>query len=545
MSSLLFPGRHLVNTRFQADYLQTILNREPADIPELQPGRVEVKGKLDRVIFAITSSNQDNSRYNPIPFHLRAIGVDRFARQLQQSVPFTYRIIGIPHYGHTQNFAAFTLKEILAQTEQDESLRPDNTVVLCSTPEVAQLYTQLGYAVAPAERAAGALRPAVPIDLIRAIGTDSGRWQDIPIVLSDLSMATRTLFEDSPEVPRRIARIYRDPLTTQEGSLTEQRNYNTYARGMNGTIRNKYLDIRDAIRSGRIVDEGCADGALLVEIARDFPDSDLFGIDLSAEFAARFQERKRSGEFGNVYTCFYLRNLLDPILEPESIDTTICNSTLHELWSYAEQEKTVRAYLAQKYAQLQPGGRLIVRDVVGPEQGDSLVLLRCWADDGEERAPAEVPPGRPPELLKALSTRSRFRLFLEDFLRELRASGRRTAETCVVCRETSEGFVLPLRAAAEFLSKKDYTDNWSSEMNEEFCFWSYSRWREVLREVGFNVLEEGAQGKSASRVYANPWIVENRYRNQVQLFAADTGKQLEYPPTNMVLVAEKPLWGSA
>jgi hypothetical protein len=33
---------------------------------------------------------------------------------------------------------------------------------------------------------------------------------------------------------------------------------------MNEIIRLKYLDIQKAIRSGRIVDEGCADGALLV-----------------------------------------------------------------------------------------------------------------------------------------------------------------------------------------------------------------------------------------------------------------------------------------
>lgn len=84
----------------------------------------------------------------------------------------------------------------------------------------------------------------------------------------------------------------------------------------------------------------------------------------------------------------------------------------------------MRGYLAQKYAQLQPAGRLIVRDVVGPEQSDTLVVLRCRADDGEERAPGDVPPSRPAELLKALSTRSRFRLFLEDFLRDLRGSGR-------------------------------------------------------------------------------------------------------------------------
>jgi tRNA G46 methylase TrmB len=76
-------------------------------------------------------------------------------------------------------------------------------------------------------------------------------------------------------------------------------------------------------------DQGCADGALLAEVSHDFPDSDLFGIDLSSEFASRFQERQRAGEFGGAYVHFFHRNLLDRIFEPESIDTTICNSTLH------------------------------------------------------------------------------------------------------------------------------------------------------------------------------------------------------------------------
>jgi hypothetical protein len=352
MSTLLFPGRHLVNTRFQADYLASLLGRAPAELPDLLAGGAVPTSPIDRVVFAITSSNQENSRYNPVPFHIRAIGVDRFARALLAAPgahAFTYRIVGIPHYGHTTNFAAFTLKEIDCQSEPPEPLAPENTLVLCSTPEVMRLYAGLGFSLAPAEHAANTnaagTPPAVPLDLVRVIGVTGEAWADAPLVRAELAEATRSLFADFPEVPRRIARIYQDPLTNQDGSLTEKRNYATYARGMNEILRLKYLDIRDAIRPGRIADEGCADGGLLAEIAGDFPDSDLYGIDLSAEFAARFQERKRSGDFAGVYACFHLRNLLDPLFEPASIDTTICNSTLHELWSYAGQEKTVRRYL--------------------------------------------------------------------------------------------------------------------------------------------------------------------------------------------------------
>ena len=540
MSTLLFPGRHLVNTRFQAEYLRQMIGREPARIDGLRRGSIVPASPITRVVFALTSSNQDGSRFNPVPFHIRAIGVDRFARELQATTVFTYRIVGIPHYGYTANFAAFTLKEIADQTEERERLAPENTVLLCSTPEVIALYLEQGFSVAPAELEARP-RPPTPIDLVRAMGESRTHWSEIPVVQSDLASASRSLFTDFPEIPRRIARIYRDPLTNQEGSLTEQRNYNSYARGMNEILRLKYLDIRDAIRPGRIVDEGCADGGLLAEIARDFRDSDLYGIDLSAEFAARFQERKRAGDFGDVYTCFHLRNVLDPIFEPASVDTTICNSTLHELWSYAEQEKTVRAYLARKLEQLRPGGRLIVRDVVGPENGAMSVLLTCAADDGEEVAPEAVPAPRPALALQRMSTRSRFRLFARDFLAEQRTKGRRRPEAELTFVETTEGFRLSLRAAAEFLSKKDYVDNWRSEMNEEFCFWSFSRWRRVLGEIGFRVLEPGPNG-GGSRAYANPWIIEHRYRGHVRLAPVGAPDQtLDFPPTNMVLVAEKPI----
>ena len=211
-----------------------------------------------------------------------------------------------------------------------------------------------------------------------------------PVGSGNLAHSHASLFEDFPEVPQRIARLYQDPLTNQEGSLTATRNYSLYARGMNEIIRLKYLDIRHGIKPGRIVDEGCADGALLAEISRDFPDSDLFGIDLSSEFAGRFHERQRAGEFGGAYVHFFHRNLLDRLFEPDSIDTTICNSTLHELWSYAEQEQTVRNYLAEKFRQLRPSGQLIIRDVVGPEDSDREILLWCSDCDGENPTLAEL-----------------------------------------------------------------------------------------------------------------------------------------------------------
>jgi SAM-dependent methyltransferase len=362
-------------------------------------------------------------------------------------------------------------------------------------------------------------------------------------VKTQLASSHFELFEDFPEVPRRIARIYQDPLTNQEGSLTDTRNYSTYARGMNHIIRMKYLDIREAIRPGRIADEGCADGALLAEISRDFPDSDLFGIDLSAEFAGRFHERQRAGEFGGAYVHFFHRNLLERIFEPETIDTTICNSTLHELWSYGHQESTVRAYLAEKLRQLRPGGRLVIRDVVGPENAERQVLLHCDTQDGQALASDEwkAHQRRPEDWLRSLSTASRFIVFAHDFLSCRQGKIPAVSfETC--CQGGLPCFKTSLRSAAEFLSKKDFVDNWESELKEEFCFWSFSHWKQVLTETGFQVLENTSEPAKGARVYTNPWIVQNRFDPHAKLFSPD-GAVLPWPPTNMVLAAEKPAAG--
>lgn len=535
MNYLLFPGRHLVNTRFQEAYLQRVLSTPPKQLPGFIAGRTDLDGPPNEIIFAITSANQENSRLNPIPFHVRAMGVDRFAREFRQRLSFRFRVIGIPHYGHTQNFAEFTVKEIAHQTEQAIKLTPENCLVLCSTPEVIRLYQALGFAIALAESAEPEPKPVTPIEMIREIGARGADWANGPLVKTQLAASHQSLFNDLPEVPQRIARLYQDPLTNQEGSLTATRNYSAYARGMNEIIRLKYLDIRGGIKPGRIVDEGCADGALLAEISRDFPDSDLFGIDLSAEFAGRFHERQRAGEFGGAYVHFFHRNLFDRIFETDSIDTTLCNSTLHEIWSYGDGEKSVRRYLGEKFHQLRPGGRLLIRDVVGPEDGDSEVLLFCADNDGQNLPADELSAhrGREADWLQSLSTRSRFQLFAKDFL-----GGRRPFAFAEVQRNGQTLFRLTLRQAAEFLSKKDYADNWSSEMNEEFCFWSFSKWKSVLGEIGFRVLENPNNPSEGSRAYTNPWVVEHRYRDRVKLLQAN-GTQCDWPPTNMVLIAEK------
>lgn len=554
MTTLLFPGRHLLNTTFQAQYLREVLQMPLSELEFVEGVAPPYDEPINSIVFAVTSSNQQHSRYNPIPFHVRAIGVDRFARALQQAFDFDYRIVGIPHYGPTPRFAEFILKEIAEQSEGELQLDPQNCVVLCSTPGVFTLFRQLGFSVLPAEHGAGEPQPEAPAQIMQKVVAAGEKWPQDREIRQKLAPATYDLWRDFPDVPRRVLRLWRDPLLTDEGSLTETRDYFSYALEMgNEAIMDvKYRDIEEVIVPGKIADEGCADGALLVRIAAGFPDSDLIGIEITGEFLARCRERQRAGQFGGTFVHFHQRNLTRPIFEDNSIDTTICNSTVHELWSYGGGEETVRDYFRRKFAQTRPGGRLLIRDVVGPDEKDQEVYLRLehsdGANDGIDREFDD--PQALSRHLSALSTYARFKRFARDFLAERRAASGDTAETAFPYRETvvhgDRCAILALRHAAEFMSKKDYVDNWHSEMHEEFAFWSFGQWKAALAEAGFRVLENPNAPQQGSRTYTSQWIVENRWRGKAALYQKVNGRlrPLPNPPTNVVLVAEKPISGA-
>ncbi len=550
MAFLLFPGRHLLNTAFQKKYLDKILSLSVGEMDIVGTSALKKEDKVTEIIFAVTSANQANSRYNPVPFWARVVAIDRFARALKDHFGVPYRIIGIPHYPPSDRYVEVLLKEIQENTYDRLNLTPKNTLVLCSTPPLIEAYNAHGFGVLPAEydMVNKKFTAQSPVDMVRQFSeSEKGT---LTAILDQASEATVETWKDFPEIPETIRRIWRDPLLTESGSLTSERNYSTYAVGMGHTelINLKYKDIKDVVVSGKIVDEGCADGALITQLAKDFPDSDIIGIEITSEFMARCLERQRAGEFGGTFVHFHQRNLFDSIFEDNSINSTICNSTTHEIWSYGEQLKSLSGYIEKKYKQLCPGGRLIIRDVVGPEDKDKEVWLRANNTDGNNEdifkdfdSPQELGAH-----LAKLSTHARFKRFAKDFLAEMRQSGRRDSDTEVLYKEeivdNVSYFVLPLKHAVEFMSRKDYVDNWKSELNEEFTFFSFKDWKKFLTKRGFNIIENPNQPTQSSRVYTNEWIVENRFKGKTDLFMKKGKKllPLEYPPTNIVLIAEKP-----
>lgn len=71
-------------------------------------------------------------------------------------------------------------------------------------------------------------------------------------------------------------------------------------------------------------------------------------------------------------------------------------------------------------------------------------------------------------------------------------------------------------------------------MHETFCFWDFTEWSEHLEAAGFSILPQ-------SKAYTNQWIVDNRLSGKIELFerAGDNIVRMDYPVTNMIIVAEK------
>jgi hypothetical protein len=409
---------------------------------------------------------------------------------------------------------------------------------------VISQYERLGYRVLPVElldreRVTFAADP--PWEVMNKIVADGLRgedWKKNSHFIGKVSRATRRLYKKYG-YGDQIIELHRSPLLTEDGDLTATRDYNTYVRSFDSGATRKLSLVREFVQPGRIVDIGCCTGALLRELTFEprLRESDFFGIEVARPLYAECLHRKEQGLFNAENVFFYQKDFAScQLFASNSINTFTTFALTHEIESYSGRD-ALESFIHNLYEQLNIGGRWINVDVVGPRDKTKRVLMKLNKDDG-----TEVDGGKHHDIdrsfdpddreglksfLDGLSTYDRFLRFASDF----RMDEGFHLPYELVQRGAEQYVELSLQNACEFLSKKDYTDNWSSEMHETFCFWDFPDWLSAVQRAGFRVLD-------ASTDYRNPWIIENRYRNKVELYD-EALQPLEYPVTNMILVAVK------
>jgi len=518
---ILLPGRHQAITKFQIEHLKEILARPEVD-------------RSAQVIWAITSANHAGTQRNPISGS-RRIGMIEAVVMAEDIPSQVYRITNMTE---KPNFSHYVIEGIRLESKGRVTLTSENTLVVCSTKDVADQYLAAGFAVDTAEFDL-AFEHQVgprPWDVIEELIKSGAQWRSSAIVQEELHPVCMTHFERYG-LGDDIVEVFQDPLIdSDDGDITTTRDYTTYRQAFeDGAIR-KVADFGQYVLPGRILDVGCATGETIKLLAKrpDLFESDFYGVEAARPLFQICQQRKDNGEFGTANVFFYQRNIMRSSLFPHnSLNTIITMALTHEIESYLGRDE-LKSFIKRMYDITAPGGVYINYDVVGPNNKDQIVYALLTDTDGEN--PDTLFPDMNvavlPDFLRSLSTKARFKRFVKDF----RA---KEGDVIHVNYETIDGkeyAVLRHADLCDFLAKKDYVNSWLSEMHERFCFWEYADWVQALTEVGFEI-GEGSETKQ------NSWLIENRFEPAAQVFTkeADRLAPVEQPVTNVLLVARKPL----
>lgn len=514
---VLFPGRHHLLTRFQAEYLCGIREGSAADVD----GKPAAISPTAAVVWAVTSANHQNTRRNPVPYNRREAAIERF------SAIEGIRSLVIPIFdtSETDRFGEITLKNVENATEGRVRLSPDNCVVACSTPAVFDLYRALGFRILPVEFEHDE-EPSRPWDLMMRLVAGDESWRQLA------HPATVDIY-DRYALADLIRRVHSDPVVGDEGGLTDTRQYRTYVESFEKAAERKWEQVGPYVRPGRVLDIGCASGGMLEVASQDrrLWESDLIGIEVARHLFEECLHKKAQGAFANPNVYFYQRNLLVGGVFPDrSIDTTLTVALTHEIFSYGDRLTALRTFAETVYRHTVPGGVWVNSDVLGPADAGAEVLLKLRTDDGDNPSQprqdlATLSAEEVTAYVGGLSTRSRLEQFALDFPNRARADFAFMAIDERTVR-------LTLREAMEFLETKDYADNWLSECHEQFCAFSFADWVELVEGVGFEV-------DPASHAWRNDWLVENRFAPVAQLTDAD-GQPVEWPVTHLLLVCRRP-----
>jgi hypothetical protein len=528
---LLFPGRHHLLTDFQFKYINQLIQSGLEKELDVFDEPIGIKNKIEGIVFAVTSANHSNTRRNPVPFYLRALAIQEFANRFH--VP-SY-IFGIDDVGKLGNFASYTLKRILHDSDGMIEMQPENTVVICSTP-VMNMYLDLGFKILPAELEdleTQKMKIDQPWDIVEYIATCDKDWQKDKFVLNNMHPASYKTWR-TYGLGDKVTLLFSDKIIGEDGDLTATRDYNSYVRQMDEIAQQKYEDVASFIKPGRIGDIGCAVGSWIKLACEDtkLRESDFYGIEVSRHLFDICQQRKHNGEFANPFVFFSQKNAVTGLVfQKGSMDTIFTSSLTHEIESYGGREDLLN-FISNRYEELAHNGVWVNRDVVGPENGDEIVYALLNSEDGRNDSFDKDFADRI-ELsayMKNLSTYSKFLRFSRDFRRK--EGFELTFEEVQLNEKTY--IKTSLNNITEFMTKKDYHDNWQSEMHETFCFWSFNDWKQHLEEVGFSI-------NTQSKVFTNNWIADNRWKESVKLFKLEGSKLIpqKYPVTTMFLIAEK------
>ena len=292
--------------------------------------------------------------------------------------------------------------------------------------------------------------------------------------------------------------------------------YQRYFAGMDASMDQKAGFLSAHLLTdpcARILDLGCGSGALSARMAALAPNARVTGIDIDA------------GTIAQAAAAHTLPNLDFAVGDAAAAwapaDAVVSCSLLHHVYTYAPRpydEAAAEAALRAHVASLRRGGLLVLRDFCrdsAPEETCLLDLSDQPGTDGRADGRSDA------ALLRDFAVRARP---LDPLGSGFPLEELGTPEPGW-CR-----FRLHRHWSAEFLLRKDYREDWEAELREEYAFWPLHRFAAVVEQAGARVIH--------AATIRNPWVVRNRFEGRARRMD-ERHRPLPWPPTNMVLVAQR------
>ena len=199
-----------------------------------------------------------------------------------------------------------------------------------------------------------------------------------------------------------------------------------------------------------MLDVGCADGAITIELAKRFVKIKFLGIDLNSIFLKNASKKAEDLQLKNVmFDNIDLHALLD---RRDKFDAVCFISVLHEFYSYGEGIYSVSKALTDAHELLRLGGDIIVRDMV----------LEKYTKDSEFLVRG---------VMKKIRAQKEILERLNDFEK--------------VFEKISNIYSLN-----HFLLKYRYEENWPRELHENYVPITFDDYENIFRLLGMEIIFE-------------------------------------------------------
>jgi len=292
--------------------------------------------------------------------------------------------------------------------------------------------------------------------------------------------------------------------------------YENYFAGMDASMQQKIaLTTAHFPTRGLIADMGSGSGRGTFDLAQLYHNLELVGVDINPVAVKQSAEKYQAPNLK-----FAVGDIADRVFQENSLDGILNSSVLHHVTSFNNYDiRQITRTLRNQVTQLKVGGALIIRDFVVPDGGDETIFLDLPFGDGD--AALEI---------ATLSSAALFEVFARDFRSSV---NRNHAVPFIKYASPRPGFVrfeTKMRAAAEFVLRKDYRRDWDAELIEEYTYFTQSEFESAFRSNGLRTI--------VSVPLWNPWIVNNRFVGKF-FISNRAGENLPFPPTNFLIVGEK------